>query len=120
MAADQFHLLQNLAETLEVMFTQRANDLRTAEQGRQDAGSAGNGTVPVPPSMVPAGIQALTAGRQGQRITTHLQVWRRKGEGWAAEAIACHLGISRAGVSRNLRHGVFPERDRPPTALILG
>jgi len=34
--ADRFHLLQNLAETLEVVFTERAKDLRAAEQGRHE------------------------------------------------------------------------------------
>jgi len=110
--ADRFHLLQNLAETLEMVFTKHAKDLCAAEQGRQDAGAAENGTVPVPPSVPQTSVQALAAGRRERRITTHEQVWRLKGEGWTAEAIARHLGISRASVFRNLRHEVFPERER--------
>jgi len=110
--ADRFHLLQNLAETLEVVFTAHAKDLRAAEQGRHDAVAVENGTVPVPPSAPQASVQALAAGRRERRIATHGQVWRLKGEGWTAEAIARHLGISRASVFRNLRHEVFPERER--------
>jgi len=110
--ADRFHLLQNLAETLEVVFTKHAKDLRAAEQGRHDAVAAGSGTLPVPPSVPQAGVEVLAAGRRERRVATHGQVWRLKGEGWTAEAIARHLGISRASVFRNLRHEVFPERER--------
>jgi len=71
-----------------------------------------SGTVPVPPSVPQASVQALAAGCRERRITTHEQVWHLKGEGWTAEAIARHLVISRASVFRNLRHEVFPERER--------
>ena len=110
--ADRFHLLQNLAETLEVVFTAHAKDLHAAEQGRHGAVAAENGTCPVPPSTPPPGVQELAAGRREQRIATHGQVWHLKGEGWTAEAIARHLGIGRASMFRNLRHQVFPERER--------
>jgi len=48
--ADRFHLLQNLAETLEVVFTKHARDLRAAEQGHHDAVAAGNGRFPCCPA----------------------------------------------------------------------
>jgi transposase len=110
--ADRFHLLQNLAETLDVVFTKHAKDLRVAEQERHDTVAAESGAVPMPPSVPQAGVQALASGRQERRIAIHGQVWRLKGEGWTAEAIARHLGISRASVVRNLRHEVCPERER--------
>lgn len=47
--ADRFHLLQNLAEMLEVVFTAHAKDLRAAEQARRDAVAAERGTVSIPP-----------------------------------------------------------------------
>ncbi len=49
--ADRLHLLQNLAETLQVVFTKHARDLRAAEQEYHDAVAAENGTLPVPPSV---------------------------------------------------------------------
>ena len=110
--ADRFHLLQNLAEALEVVSTQHARHLRAAERECQDAMAAENGACPVPPSKPPPGVQALAAGRRDRRVATHGQVWRLKGEGWTAEAIARHLGISRASVFRALHHEVFPERGR--------
>ena len=60
--ADRFHLLQNLAETLEVVFTQHARDLRAAEQGRHDAVAAENGTAPCRPA---SHRQASRRWRQG-------------------------------------------------------
>ncbi len=124
--ADRFHLLQTLAETQEVVFTKHAKDLRAAKQGRHNAAAAGSGTLPVPPSVPQVGVQALAAGRRERRVATHGQVWRLKGEGWTAEAVARHLGISRASVfplgallrSRTLRHEVFPERERRTDAVI--
>ncbi len=110
--ADRFHLLQNLAEALEVVFTKHVHDLRAAEQGRRDTVAVENGTCPVPPSKPPPGVQELAAGRREQRIATHRQVWHLHGQGWTAEAIARHLGIGRASVFRNLRHEAFPERER--------
>ena len=62
--------------------------------------------------MPQASVQALAARRQERRIATHGQVWRLKGEGWTAEAIAHHLGMRRASVFRNPRHKMFPERER--------
>jgi len=66
----------------------------------------------VPPSKPPLGVQELAAGRRERRIATHGQVWHLKDEGWTAEAISRHLGISRASVFRNLHHEAFPERER--------
>ena len=89
-------------------------DLRAAEQGRYDAVAADNSTLPVPPSVPQASVEALAAGRREGRIAIHGQVWRLKGEGWTAEVIARHLGISRASVFRNLRHEVLRERRAQP------
>ncbi len=110
--ADRFHLLQNLAEALEVVFTRHAQDLHAAEQGHCETMAAEDGTGPVPPSEPPPGIQELAAGRRERRIAIHEQVWRLRGQGWTAEAIARHLAIGRASVFRTLRHEMFPKRGR--------
>ena len=108
--ADRFHLLQNLAETLEVVFAAHARDLRAAEQARRDAVAAERGTVSIPPAQPQAKTRVLAAGRRDRRAAAHEQVWALRGQGWSGRVIARHLGISRATVFRNLRSEVFPER----------
>jgi len=110
--ADRFHLLQNLAEALEVVFTAHAKDLRAAEQGRREAMAAENDTLPVPPSVPQANARVLATGRRERRIAVHEQVWHLRAQGWTGETIARHLGIGRSTVFRYLRHKTFPERER--------
>ncbi len=108
--ADRFHLLQNLAETLEVVFTAHAKDLRAAEQARREALAAERGTVSVPPAQPQARARVLAAERRDRRATVHEQVWALRSQGWSGRVIARHLGISRATVFRHLRSAAFPER----------
>ncbi len=116
--ADRFHLLQNLAETLEVVFTAHAKDLRAAEQARCDAVTAEHGRVSIPPPEPQARVRALAVARRDLRSAAHRQVWTLNGQGWSGQAIARHLGISRSTVfplgallrSRHLRSETFPER----------
>ncbi len=116
--ADRFHLLQNLAETLEVVFTAHAKDLRAAEQACRETVPAERGTVPIPPSQPQAKARILAVARREPRLAAHEQVWRLRGQGYSGQAIARHLGISRSTVfplgallrSRHLRSEAFPER----------
>ncbi len=108
--ADRFHLLQNLAETLEVVFTAHAKDLRAAEQARCDAVAAEHGRVPIPLPEPQAKVQVLAAARREPRLAAHERVWDLHGQGYSGQAIARHLGISRSTVFRHLRSESFPER----------
>ncbi len=116
--ADRFHLLQNLAETLEVVFTAHAKDLRAAEQARRDAVAIERGTVSIPPAPPQTRARVLAVARREPRLAAHEQVWELRGQGYSGQAIARHLGISRSTVfslgaplrSRHLRSEVFPER----------
>ncbi len=108
--ADRFHLLQNLAETLEVVFTAHAKDLRAAEQVRREAVAAERGTVSIPPSEPQAKARVLAVARREPRLAAHEQVWMLRRQGWSGQAIARHLGISRSTVFRHLRSEAFPER----------
>ena len=67
--------MQNLAETLEVVFTAHAKDLRAVEQGRREAVAAESGTLPVPPSVPQANVRMPAAGHRERRIAVHGQVW---------------------------------------------
>ena len=108
--ADRFHLLQNLAEMLEVVFTAHAKDLRAAEQARRDAVAAERGTVSIPPAQPQTRARVLAGGRRERRAAAHEQLWTLRSQGWSGQAIARHLDISRSTVFRHLRSEVFSER----------
>ncbi len=108
--ADRFHLLQNLAEALELVFSTHATDLHAAEQARRDAVLAEHGTVAIAPSEPQAKAKLLAGGRRARRLAQHGQVWALYRQGWSGEKIGPHLGISRSTVYRYLRSEVFPER----------
>jgi len=65
--AGRFHLLQNLAEALELVFSTHAADLHAAEQARRDAVLAEHGTVPIAPSEPQAKAKLLATGRRARR-----------------------------------------------------
>jgi len=108
--ADRFHLLQNLAETLKVVFTAHAKDLRAAEQGCREAETAEHGRAPIPPPEPQAKARVLAVARREPRLAAHKRVWELRGQGYSGQAIARHLGISRSTVFHHLRSEAFPER----------
>jgi transposase len=108
--ADRFHLLQNLAEMLGLVFTAHARDLRAVEQARREAMIAERGTVLLPPSEPQTKAKLLAAERRERRMAQHVQVWALYRQGWSGEKIGPHLGIGRATVYRFLRSKVFTER----------
>ena len=107
--ADRFHLLQNLAEMLEVVFTIHAKDLRAIEQARREA-IGENGSLPLPPAEAQRKVRLLAGARHERRKARHGQVWALSRRGWPREKIGSHLGISRATVYQYLRSEAFPER----------
>ncbi len=108
--ADRFHLLQNLAEALELAFTGHARELRDANQARRrDAAADGDPVRPDPPPP-PKRPLAMAAARREQRMATHRQVWDLYRQGWPGEEIARHLGIGRTTTYRHLKSAAFPER----------
>jgi hypothetical protein len=108
--ADRFHLLQNLAETLEVVFTAHARHLRSAGRARRVAAIAERGSVPMPLSEPQTKTRVRAADRRNRRVAVYQEVWVLHRQGWPGEAIAHHLGIGRSTVFRYLRHEDFPER----------
>jgi transposase len=103
--ADRFHLLQNLVETVEIVFTAHAAALRAVEP----ASTQGGAMRPAPPHR-PTTVRAKAAERRERRRARHQQVWTLRRKGWSEHAIARHLGIGRSTVFRHLRHETFPER----------
>jgi transposase len=108
--ADRFHLLQNLAEALELAFTDQARELRDVEQARRRAAAAEGVPVRPDPPPPPKRPLALAAARREQRLATHRRVWELWREGWPGHDIARHLGIGRTTTYRYLKSEAFPER----------
>ena len=108
--ADRFHLLQNLAETLGLVFTAHAHDLRVVEQARRKTMLAERSTVPLSPSEPQIKTMLLSAERRERRVARHGQVWALYRQGWSGEKIGPHLGIGRTTVYRLLCSKAFPER----------
>jgi transposase len=108
--ADRFHLLQNLAEALELAFTAQAYELRDIEQARRRAAVAEGASVRPDPPPPPKRPLVLAVARREQRLATHRRVWELWREGWPGRDIARHLGIGRTTTYRYLKSETFPER----------
>jgi transposase len=107
--ADRFHLLQNLAERLEAVFSTHAKHLDAVGQPRASAIAEPDGTpgsASAPQTTTPTPVDE----RWEQRAAIHRQVWSLSRQGWSKLAIARHLGVGRATVFRYLRAEDLPER----------
>jgi transposase len=107
--ADRFHLLQNLAEMLEVVFTVHSEDLHAVEQARR-AALCETGSLPLLPAEPQRKVRLLAGARHERRRARHEQVWALHRQGWPGDKIGPPLGISRSTVYRHLRSEAFPER----------
>ena len=108
--ADRFHLLQNLAEALEVVFSSHHRHLDAVGQLSGVSAIGEHAGAPGSASAPPIQTRALAAERREQRVAVHRQVWSLRRQGWSQLAIARHLGIGRATVFRYLRTEDLPER----------
>jgi len=113
--ADRFHLVQNLAETLDQVFTtySKALDMVNATL-RQSPVPLPTGAiaVPVAPPDPPLPAQQRAAQRQVRRQQAYEQGWALHRQGGTLAAIAQHLGLSPRTVQRDLRTATFPGRKR--------
>ena len=109
--ADRFHLMQNLAEVLETVFTAHASSLRAVEPVARQAGTsaAGKAVQPDRPQQA-ANARAKATERRERRLARHQQVWDLHRKGFPGHTIARQLGISRSTVFRYLKSVAFPER----------
>ena len=111
--ADRFHLLQNLAEALEQVFSSHSTALKAVNDAmRQVPVSQQDGipVAPVPWPLVPYLVQAKAARRRARRVALYEQIWTLRRQGASGQAIARQLGIGRCTVFRYLRVSGFPER----------
>ena len=118
--ADRFHLLQNLAETLEVAFTLHAKHLRAVDQARREAAGL-NGTLLLPPAETQERVALLAGARHERRKAQHEQVWALSRQGWPRERIGSQLGISRSTLYRHACAAKpFPNAGRAVTRATAG
>jgi transposase len=125
--ADRFHVLKNLAEALEQVFTAHGKELAAIdEKRRQEPVPCDDGSmaapVPLPPRQATA--EELAEQRRARRLATFEHVWALRQHGWSGTSIAHHLGIGKSTVFRYLRTTTFPERkgrrDRGKRSVLKG
>jgi transposase len=113
--ADRFHLLQNLREALNQVFSTHSQALEAVNaRGHQQPVPLPDGAmaVPVPPHDIPLPAQQRAVQRQARRQALHTQVWALHRQGWTAPAIAQHVGMSLRTVQRDLQRATFTGRKR--------
>jgi transposase len=111
--ADRFHLLQNLAEALDQVFSTHGKALKAVSEALSRTPIVqpdGRTAVPVPPNAATLQEQARAAQRRARRFATYDQAWKLHRQGWSNRAIAQQLGIGRMTVVRYLQAPTFPER----------
>jgi transposase len=113
--ADRFHLLQNLAEALDQVFTTHGATLDAVNATlRQQPILLPAGTVAVPDALPspPTSAQQRAAQRQQRRQAMYEHIWALHRQGWPVSAIAQQVGISPRTVQRDLQTATFPGRQR--------
>ena len=113
--ADRFHLLQNLREALDQVFSMHSQALDAVNVlMHQQPVPLPDGAlaVPVPPHDLPLPAQQRAAERQARRQALHTQVWALHRQGWTAPAIAQQVGLRLRTVQRDLRTATFAGRKR--------
>lgn len=113
--ADRFHLLLNLAETLDQIFCTHAKVLKTVEIAHSRAVLAQKpedelAVVLISPPPKEFKEQSKTTDRRIKRLAIYEQIQALRSQGCSGRAIAESIGIGRTTVFRHLRHANFPER----------
>jgi transposase len=111
--ADRFHLFQNLAATLEEVFSAHHRDLVTLHEATRPKPVPLDEDVLAVPMDPPVGspkARQLSTQSRARRLAFYEQVWALHRQGWSQRAIAAHIGCARLTVQRFLRAPTFPER----------
>lgn len=111
--ADRFHLLQNLAEVLDQVFSAHGSALKAVGEAISTepvTGREGAVAVPVPTTVPTAIEEARAEQRRARRLANYEKVWALYRQGWSNRAIARQIGLGRMTVVRYLQALTFPER----------
>jgi transposase len=109
--ADRFHLVQNLAEALEEVFTTQHQTFDAVNAARrQQPVPLPDGTlaVPVPPPATPPRAAQQAAQRAAARQARYEQVWALHRQGYPIVAIATQVECSQRTIERYLRLPAWP------------
>ena len=116
--ADRFHLLQNLAEVLDQVFTTHHQALDAVNAAlRQQPVALPDGTVAVrvPPRTTPKAVQQRAAQRAARRQALYDEVWTLHHAGWTAPAIARQVGLGQRTIFRYLHTPTCPGQQHRST-----
>lgn len=111
--ADRWHLLKNLGEAVQALFTRHLVAFRrTNVSNAQHSGSQTQ--MPGPPIKLPVKVMPalvpIREAREEERFARYEQVIALRKQGMSYQAIADHLGMGHATVQRWLKEGHFPKR----------
>jgi transposase len=110
--ADRFHLVQNLEETLEKVFSSYGNELKAVEQQqRQTSVEVATATVvvtPKPTTTTPE-LQEQKLTNYQHRVRQQQEIKRLSEQQWSQVAIAQAVGVSVRTVQRHLAAPDLPE-----------
>jgi transposase len=116
--ADRFHLLQNLRETLDEVFTAHHQSLNAVHAVRPPPpGVRPDGAValPVPPRATPKAVQQRAAQRAERRQARYDEVWTLHRQGWTVPAIARQVGLGQRTIFRYLHTPTCPGQQHRST-----
>src|SRR5262249_25095232 len=114
--ADRFHLFQNLAATLEEVFSAHHRDLGVLHEAtrpepvRLDAEAV---VVPVAPPVASPKARQQIAHNRARRLASYEQVWALHRQAWSQPALEDDMGCARQTVSGYLSASTCPERQPP-------
>jgi transposase len=118
--ADRWHLLKNLGDALERLFTRKSGWLRSAARTATDRQS---GCPPASrlPATPPTAAERERAARRGRRLERYAEVRALRDQGRSLSEIARQVGLARNTVVGYARADTFPERvPRRPGPADLG
>ena len=104
--ADRFHLVQNLGESLEQVFSHYQKELKMLEQRQRQTLAEEVIVTPKPTATVKA--TAKTKGNHQRRVEQQQQIKKLAQQQWSQEAIAQAVGVSVSTVWRCLHRPDLP------------